>query len=472
MGEEYHDWDKVISKGDPEYTGLEIYECTICSEYKAVPYNCEHEYEMVSTTATCTKAGVETRVCKNCKDIEKVDVPATGHTVTQDAVITVPATCTTDGKAVGTCDECGKSAIEVVIPAAHKYEEADDNKEATCTEGGLLSKICSVCGDKIYERTEATGHTEPETGVKTYVATPNYDAEGKVTGYTKTSEEIDITKTTLVNRTLCVNGIVKEFTCENCEETVTDTVYEVKGHNYKTTVKPTCTTDGKKVCSVCTDATAEHEVILPATGHTLTGYAVASTSEEDKYYVNCSECGILTATLDKDAKTITLVDVTGEEWGVTITYKQDGTTIQSIKIGKKDTTGDATTTLTLKSVKTGDKTAAVQNKIDIVKEGNTIKVTDKGLTETTSDENPSRTEKFFCLILDLGIDPSKLTSANYKINPQDISCVTDWVTGEAGTQFIVWLSDKDCGNDGFKTTFNAEGYNPIEITVEFTPKAN
>lgn len=342
MSVEYHDWEKVISKGDPDYTGLEISKCKICSEYKAVPYNCEHEYEMVSTTATCTKAGVETRVCKNCKDIVKVDVPAKGHTVTEDAVITVPATCTTDGKAVGTCDECGKSAIEVVIPAAHKYEEAADNKEATCTEGGLLSKICSVCGDKIYERTEAKGHTEPETGVKTYVATPVYDEDGKVTEYKKTSEEIDITKTTLVNRTLCVNGIVKEYECddENCPfkaegKKVVETVYEVKGHNYKTTVKPTCTTDGKKVCTVCTDATADHVVTIPATGHTLTGYAIASTSEEGKYYVNCSDCGILTAELDKDAKTITLVDGTGEEWKVTITYKEDGTTIQSIKIGEK-----------------------------------------------------------------------------------------------------------------------------------------
>ena len=479
MGEEYHDWDKVISKGDPEYTGLEIYECTICSEYKAVPYNCEHEYEMVSTTATCTKAGVETRVCKNCKDIEKVDVPATGHTVTQDAVITVPATCTTDGKAVGTCDECGKSAIEVVIPAAHKYEEADDNKEATCTEGGLLSKICSVCGDKIYERTEATGHTEPETGVKTYVATPNYDAEGKVTGYTKTSEEIDITKTTLVNRTLCVNGIVKEFTCENCEETVTDTVYEVKGHNYKTTVKPTCTTDGKKVCSVCTDVTAEHEVILPATGHTLTGYAVASTSEEDKYYVNCSECGILTATLDKDAKTITLVDVTGEEWGVTITYKQDGTTIQSIKIGEKGGTGDDETTnpdktpLSISSVKAGVHQSATPqaNNITVSSTGKTVTVTETAeKVEATTNPN-GETKKFFCLVLDLGIakDKVKVSAGDYKIEANDLTCVDQWTTSSNGNQFLVWLSAEKCGNSGITITFSdADNVKaPIDITFNF-----
>lgn len=341
MSEEFHNWEKVISKGDPEYTGLEVSKCSICSEYKAVPYNCEHEYEKVSTTATCTKAGVETRVCKNCKDIVKVNVPATGHTVDlENAVVTVKATCTTDGKAVGTCTECGKEAVEVVIPAAHKYEEADENKEATCTEGGLLSKICSVCGDKIFERTEAKGHTEPESGVKTYVATPTYDKDGKVTGYTKTSTEIDITKTTLVNRTLCVSGIVKVYTCEDCKEEVEETLYEVKGHNYKTTVQPTCTTDGKKVCSVCTSATEGHTVTIPATGHTLSGYAVASTSEEDVYYVDCKDCGILSASLTVDSKdktkgTITLSDGTAEEWNVTIAYKEDGTTIKSVKIGEK-----------------------------------------------------------------------------------------------------------------------------------------
>lgn len=353
MSEEYHNWEAVISKGDEDYTGLEVSKCSICKEYKAVPYDCEHEYEKISTTATCTKAGVETRICNNCKDIVKVNVPATGHTVDpEEAVVTVKETCTTNGKAVGTCTECGKEAVEVVIPAAHKYEEADENTEATCTTEGLLSKICSVCGDKIFERTPAKGHTKPETGVKTYVATPTYDVEtGEVTGYTKTSTEIDTTKTTLVNRTLCVSGIVEEYTCadENCPlktenggdgSKVQETVYEVKGHTYRTTVQPTCTTDGKKVCSVCTSATAEHEVTIPATGHKLTGYAVASTSETNVYYVNCSDCGILSASLvvnaDKVTGVLTLADGTGEEWNVTIAYKDaEKTEIKSVKIGEK-----------------------------------------------------------------------------------------------------------------------------------------
>lgn len=62
-------------------------------------------------------------------------------------VITVPASCFTDGERTYTCQKCGVTRTEI-IPAkgAHTWGEWSTVKEPTTTETGLRQRVCSVCG--------------------------------------------------------------------------------------------------------------------------------------------------------------------------------------------------------------------------------------------------------------------------------------------------------------------------------------
>ena len=54
----------------------------------------------VTKEATCTEAGVESRTCSVCGNVETREIPAKGHTVGKEWVTTKKATCTKEGKKV------------------------------------------------------------------------------------------------------------------------------------------------------------------------------------------------------------------------------------------------------------------------------------------------------------------------------------------------------------------------------------
>ena len=72
---------------------------------------------------------------------------------------TVPATCTSDGYTVYTCQNCKDSyKADIVTASGHKYEAAVT--APTCTEKGYTTYVCSVCKDTyISDYTDPNGHT-------------------------------------------------------------------------------------------------------------------------------------------------------------------------------------------------------------------------------------------------------------------------------------------------------------------------
>ena len=67
---------------------------------------------------------------------------------------------------------------------------------------------------------------------------------------------------------------------------------------------------------------------------------VVKTSTDGVYYVNCKDCGIINVELGEElviasGDTTGTITIDGKVWNVAVTYKEDGTTIQSIKIGEK-----------------------------------------------------------------------------------------------------------------------------------------
>lgn len=99
----------------------------------------------VTTPATCTEAGVETRTCSGCGETETREVAALGHTW-GEWTVTKEATCTEAGEETRTCSVCGETETREIAKVDHKFggwtfcgTDAKHEHE----------KVCSVCGEKV-----------------------------------------------------------------------------------------------------------------------------------------------------------------------------------------------------------------------------------------------------------------------------------------------------------------------------------
>ena len=111
----------------------------------------------VTTPATCTADGVETRSCA-CGETETRAIPATGHTF-GDWTVTTPATCTADGVETRSC-ACGETETRAIPATGHTFGAWTVTTPATCTEDGVESRTCSACGETETRAIPATGHVD------------------------------------------------------------------------------------------------------------------------------------------------------------------------------------------------------------------------------------------------------------------------------------------------------------------------
>ena len=398
----------------------------------------------MKNTATCTEEGTRTLVCEKCKDIKTEEVPAKGHTVDlESATIITEKTCTTDGEARGTCTECHKDNIKAVIPASHEYYNTDKSKDATCTDDGLDSRICKICGDTIYKVIPAKGHTIPET-VKYYKVGPktNTDENGIVTyvkdedgkiQYKTVKKGTDISDTFAsmtkkeINKILCTDGIVRKYKCSDCNEDVKETVYDIKGHNFVTEKDATCTEEGNEICSVCGE-----KQTIDSLGHDFTGSEVVEM--QDGKYSYCNRC-----------KKLIKVE----------TYQLDE------EIPDLD-----------KNAETKDKTEQEVNermgKVSISSENNVITITQNAVFANEDNGH----QNCIGIIIDLGIEASnvEVISKNYIINPEDRTGASKWANDTNENSLLIWLSPSDFNKGDIVITFRdktkPESY-PISVTFKY-----
>ena len=193
----------------------------------------------VTTPASCTEKGTQTRSCLKCGAAETTEVPAPGHSYT--SAVTTPATESAAGIRTYTCSRCGDTYTEEIakLPAAHKHSyTAAITTAASCDKAGVKTYTCS-CGDTYTEPVPAPGH--------------NYTA--------KVTKEPTETET----------GI-RTYTCRNCQDTYTENIAKLPSshkHSYASSVtrQPTCTEKGvtSYICS-CGDTYTES---VAALGHDM-----------------------------------------------------------------------------------------------------------------------------------------------------------------------------------------------------------
>ena len=270
-----HSWDKGVITTSPTCSdaGVKTYTCTVCSETKTEVLNATGHtpVDVAEQPATCTEAGhtagVKCSVCgATISGIE--EIPATGHTEVIDEA--VAATCTTPGKTEGKhCSVCNEVLVpQEEIPAKGHTEVIDEAVAATCTTPGKTEgKHCSVCNEVLVPQEEipAKGHTEViDEAVAATCTTPG-KTEGKH--------------------------------CSVCNEVlVPQEEIPAKGHTevIDEAVAATCTTPGKtegKHCSVCNEILVAQEVI-PAKGHVEEIRNVKEVTDTEDGYTGDTYCSV------------------------------------------------------------------------------------------------------------------------------------------------------------------------------------
>jgi len=151
-------------------TGLtEGKHCSVCGEVQVAQTVVDalgHKYDAVVTAPTCTAKGYTTYTCSACGDSYVADEtemvahnPAEAVKENEKA-----ATCTTAGSydSVVYCSVCKTHEISretVTVDAlGHSYDDGVETTAPTCTEAGVKTFTCGVCGDSYTEAIEATGH--------------------------------------------------------------------------------------------------------------------------------------------------------------------------------------------------------------------------------------------------------------------------------------------------------------------------
>lgn len=207
-------------------------QCWRCGEVRgeALPCAMTEETTTSITEATCSQEGLQIGWCWMCGQEMEVVLPKAAHNYTE-------GTCA----APGTCTMCGIENTETV---QHVLDEGVVTKQPNCTEEGVLTKTCSICGSTVEEPIAIDGD------VHTYA---------------------DATCTA-------------PRTCTGCG--ITEGVKLTHNLNEGVVTKaPTCSAEGilKRTCSDCGETVEE---AIPMTDHNIT--SMATCSEPAK----CGDCGL------------------------------------------------------------------------------------------------------------------------------------------------------------------------------------
>lgn len=195
-------------------------------------------------------------------------------------VVTTPATCTKAGEKTFTCAKCGYEKTEPINATGHKYEWKHDETNHW--------QECSVCHD-IIDKAEHTyaSHKCEDTAACTKAEC----------GYVKPAGQHSWNDGEVTTPATCTTDGVKTYTCKVCSETKTEPI-KAPGHTVveDAAKEPTCTETGLtagKHCSVCNEV-LEAQTVVPAKGHSMTkteAKAATCTEVGNKEYYTCDNCG-------------------------------------------------------------------------------------------------------------------------------------------------------------------------------------
>lgn len=141
------------------------------------PIECiKHDWDegKVTTEPTCTKEGIKTYTCKDCKTTKTETIKSLGHDYSSDWTIDKVATCTQEGSKSHHCKRCGaKKDVTVVPKTDHNWSSWKTVVKPTTTSEGKEERICKTCNTKQQRSIEKLTETVIETQKMYRLYNPN-----------------------------------------------------------------------------------------------------------------------------------------------------------------------------------------------------------------------------------------------------------------------------------------------------------
>ena len=272
-----------------------------------------HDYEVKDRQKpTCTTDGYVLSVCKACGDEKQEVLPATGHQHTEIRN-KKEATCKAEGYTGDMyCKDCGEKLSDgktIAKTTEHTWDAGKVTKAATCTEKGVKTYTCTVCGATKTEEIAATGHqhTEVRNKVEATCTKEGYSGDVYCTDCgTKLSSGTEIARKAHEyeererNEANCKRNGYILFVCKVCGDEKREVLPKTDHQHTEIRNKEeaTCTEGGYTGDTYCTDCGEKLSSgkETPATGHIHIGYLgkKEATCENDGYTGDayCKDCGI------------------------------------------------------------------------------------------------------------------------------------------------------------------------------------
>ncbi|MBQ8174126.1 MAG: leucine-rich repeat domain-containing protein [Clostridia bacterium] len=216
-------------------------------------------------------------------DCEHTELEADREEHTYMASVDIEETCTESGLHTLTCSVCGYGT-QITVPAAHRTEP-HEGKAPTCTEAGWKAyETCARCDYTTYEEIPAPGH-QFEDGVCTVCGDeepPPHECVG--------------VRWEVTQEATCEESGVKTQYCACGKPTATATILAEHDLVYHDAKSPTCTEDGWKAYQTCTRCPMTNKQILSAKHNIVQQVARAATCTEVGWddYEKCLGCDYTT----------------------------------------------------------------------------------------------------------------------------------------------------------------------------------
>ena len=295
----------------------EKYECSICHnvelrdiapekmlpQFEALNHK---DKETITVKGTCVTKASTKIVCKICHEVleEKTgEIDANNHVNLTESTLRKPD-CKNAGIKRWTCADCNKSGYATIEKTAHTFDDTkvETTKQPTCTEEGVVSNKCTVCGVTVQVGTlpkaEHTPVVIPETD--TMSAGEECSVCHKVLKEPVKKADCEHKETELipaVEATCTSTGLSVGLKCADCGKViVTQTVTPKLDHTVKVLPgkEATCTEDGLTAgeeCSVCHTVLKAQETV-PMKGHTPVDVAAVEATCETAGKTAGTKCSV------------------------------------------------------------------------------------------------------------------------------------------------------------------------------------
>lgn len=306
-----HNWNinSTVSHGKTTVTGT----CRTCGATFSETVNSAHDFKNIKsqTPATCKEVGSIVLSCADASCNETFTVTLAKNENAHKSVTNAltNASCTSKGKVVSTCGDCGKTLATTEIPAnGHSFTEQTEYEASTCQTKGHITFKCANCTEKKTVELDVNPDAhkfENPVHHNATCSTPAYDEYTCAYGCGKTYKSFTGTADTAAHNwtfSTSQSGTTLTVTCECtiCHTKHSQTVEVAEGHTYtnvEVTTQPTCSAEGtiKIACnkqhnSSCTSSVTATLPVNPNAHKIKTIVTAATCTVEGTAYSYCELC--------------------------------------------------------------------------------------------------------------------------------------------------------------------------------------